>query len=65
MKSGEQNESEVRISESVACGFCGHYGAFEIGGQFLCPRCYESCGSCCPEFGREDLEARVNDASAD
>jgi hypothetical protein len=51
--------SGVRFDEQVACSLCGRYGAFGIGGQFLCPDCYESCGSCCPEFGREDLEERA------
>ena len=61
MKSSEQNEAEVRLNEHVACTMCGRYGAFEIGNQFLCPSCYEGCGSCCPEFGRDDLEARATE----
>ena len=59
MKSSEPTEGGVRFNEHVACSFCGRFGSFEIGHQVLCPACYEGCGSCCPEFGREDLEARA------
>lgn len=59
MNSSEPVKNEVRLNEQVACSLCGRYGAFELGHQFLCPTCYESCGSCCPEFGREDLEDRA------
>ena len=59
MNTNEPIETGVRLNEHVACSYCGRYGAFEIGHQLLCPACYESCGSCCPEFGREDLEARA------
>jgi hypothetical protein len=59
MKNRESTESGVRFNERVACSLCGRFGAFDFGHQFLCPSCYESCGSCCPEFGREELEARA------
>jgi hypothetical protein len=45
--------SEVPFDERLACDACGRFGAFEFDGRKLCSDCYESCGSCCPEFGRE------------
>lgn len=59
MKSSEHDEASVRLNEHVACSMCGRFGAVELGNQYLCPNCYEACGSCCPEFGREELEARA------
>jgi hypothetical protein len=46
--------SENRINETATCDVCGRFGAFEFGDRRLCPNCYEGCGSCCPEFGREE-----------
>ena len=59
MKSTEPTDGGARLNEHAACSLCGRFGAFEIGYQLLCPACYDSCGSCCPEFGREDLEERA------
>jgi hypothetical protein len=44
---------EVEFKETAPCDLCGRFGAFEFEGRKLCSNCYESCGSCCPEFGRE------------
>ncbi len=59
MKSGneQQNRQEVpvRSDENLACEVCGRFGAFRIGDRVLCEDCYEGCGSCCPEFGKDDL----------
>jgi hypothetical protein len=57
----EPSGANVRFNEHAACSFCGRYGAFDLGHQLLCPTCYEGCGSCCPEFGREDLQAMATD----
>lgn len=43
-------------NEDLACDECGRYGAIDFGERKLCPDCYESCGSCCPEFGKETKE---------
>jgi hypothetical protein len=51
-KPPEQNET--RVNESAVCDVCGRFGAIEFGDRNLCLDCYESCGSCCPEFGREE-----------
>lgn len=42
--------------ENLTCDECGRYGAIDFGERKLCPDCYESCGSCCPEFGKEEVE---------
>ncbi len=57
--------TSIRLNEEAACSFCGRFGAFEIGHQLLCPSCYEGCGSCCPEFGREDLTAIATEDSSE
>lgn len=46
--------SEKRVNESLVCDVCGRFGAVEFGDRRLCPDCYGSYGSCCPEFGREE-----------
>jgi hypothetical protein len=46
---------EVRFDPTAACDRCGQFGAFLFDGQTLCGDCYETRGSCCPEFGRDDL----------
>lgn len=50
--------AEVRFDESAACDTCGRFGAFRFDGGCLCADCYEKRGSCCPEFGSDDLWAR-------
>jgi hypothetical protein len=46
--------AEVQFEEKTACDVCGKFGAFAFDGRKLCTDCYESFGSCCPEFGREE-----------
>jgi hypothetical protein len=45
----------LRVDEAVACDECGRFGALHVGERRLCSDCYESAGSCCPEFGKDDL----------
>jgi hypothetical protein len=45
----------MRLDENAACDECGKYGAFAVSGRFLCADCFQSAGSCCPEFGKDDL----------
>jgi hypothetical protein len=54
-----QMNAGVQFDDKAVCDVCGKFGAFEFDGQKLCAECYESHGSCCPEFGRED-SAKVN-----
>jgi hypothetical protein len=44
----------VKPDERLICEVCGRFGAIEFGERRLCLECYEGCGSCCPEFGREE-----------
>ncbi|HAO80042.1 MAG TPA: hypothetical protein DCQ92_13930 [Verrucomicrobia subdivision 3 bacterium] len=59
MKQDQQQLSEtsgvVRLDENVACDVCGRFGAYQLGDRKLCQECYTGCGSCCPEFGKNDL----------
>lgn len=48
-------EQQVRFDENAVCDRCGRFGAYEFDGQHLCADCYEQQGSCCPEFGADDL----------
>lgn len=45
----------LRRDDEAVCDVCGRYGAFRLGERTLCEDCYEGCGSCCPEFGKDDL----------
>jgi len=47
------------LDENAICDTCGVFGAFQIGDRSLCPNCYEGSGSCCPEFGKDDLWQQV------
>jgi len=45
----------IRCDEVAICDVCGRFGAFHIGQRILCQDCYQGSGSCCPEFGKDDL----------
>jgi hypothetical protein len=47
--------SELQFNENAVCDVCGRFGAYEFDGKRLCAECYESRGSCCLEFGGDDL----------
>jgi len=50
------------IDRSATCEECGAFGAVAVGDRWLCERCYSEKGSCCPEFGKDDLWANRDDA---
>jgi hypothetical protein len=50
-----ETTNEVKLSEAAVCDRCGKFGAFEFDGATLCQDCFQGCGSCCPEFGADDL----------
>ncbi|HEX5400374.1 MAG TPA: hypothetical protein VFY06_15105 [Verrucomicrobiae bacterium] len=52
-----ETDGQVRLDENAACDVCGKFGAFHFGERTLCPECYTGCGSCCPEFEKDDLWA--------
>jgi hypothetical protein len=37
------------------CERCGTANAVKVGARWLCENCYVEAGSCCPEFGADDL----------
>lgn len=55
--------NEVAFDDSAACERCGRFGAFKFDSSTLCGDCYETRGSCCPEFSTDDLWER--DATGD
>ena len=55
LESDGSGAEQPRFTEDAVCDICGRFGAFHIGERTLCENCYEGCGSCCPEFGKDDL----------
>jgi len=59
MKEVRENTGETdnlpRPDENAVCDVCGRPGAFHFGDRLVCQDCYTGCGSCCPEFGKDDL----------
>lgn len=51
----ESNGSQAAPEEGLICEACGRFDAVRIGTRALCMDCYQGCGSCCPEFGKDDL----------
>ena len=61
METSDPN-TKPRPNEDIVCDRCGRFGAFDFAGTKLCEECYEVVGSCCPEFGADDLwQAREKD----
>jgi hypothetical protein len=42
-------------SGDKVCYRCGQAAIIEIGDSWYCADCYHECGSCCLEFGANDL----------
>jgi hypothetical protein len=51
------DERGIQFQEDAVCEVCGRYGAYAFEGKTLCAECYESSGSCCPEFEKESDKA--------
>lgn len=52
----DRTESEQEdVNTNLVCDVCGRFGALKFGKQTLCADCYIESGSCCPEFGKDDL----------
>ena len=51
--------SESARPGALRCERCGKYGALETGAGTLCSECHQLSGSCCPEFGGDDLTQAV------
>lgn len=44
-----------KADESQPCEICGSPEALQFADQWICEDCYRGRGSCCPEFGKDDL----------
>ncbi len=53
--SKDVKEQKQEKDANIQCEVCGRFGAFSFGDRHICEECYEGCGSCCPEFGADDL----------
>lgn len=51
-------EEAVPFDAALTCESCGRFGARRIGDHALCDECIVGRGSCCPEFGQDDLWAQ-------
>lgn len=60
---GQNVRRNVEGGSAVECSICGRPTTLLIGGQPTCEQCYENAGSCCLEFGGEDLWQRQEEDS--
>ena len=54
----------LRKDEDARCDRCGAFFPLDFGERRLCEECYAACGSCCLEFGADDLWPRDDETSA-
>jgi hypothetical protein len=47
--------AELKKKTEAVCCRCGSENAVELGGQYYCLACYTVMGSCCLEFGADDI----------
>ena len=52
-----EKRAPLKPLEDLRCDECGTFGSFDLGDRHLCEDCYRTCGSCCLEFGANDLWA--------
>ncbi len=58
-----QDSDAGRETPSLTCRRCGAEKAVRFGDQWLCRDCFQQYGSCCLEFGGDDLwEEREEEA---
>jgi len=48
----------LRADPDARCDRCGAFSPLDLGDRRLCEDCYNNCGSCCLEFGADDLSSR-------
>jgi len=51
----EQKNAEGGEGKQRPCRRCGSDDAVRFGDQWLCRACFQRYGSCCLEFGGDDL----------
>jgi hypothetical protein len=55
--------NEAEGGPAVECSVCGRPTTLLIGDMPICEQCYENAGSCCLEFGGDDLwQGREDDS---
>jgi hypothetical protein len=52
----------VKTVDGASCDRCGALSPLDFGDRRLCEECYGVCGSCCLEFGADDLWAGGDEA---
>ena len=55
MNQNDQANATQPPNVDLRCEVCGQFGAVRVGDRALCQDCYTGSGSCCPEFGKDDL----------
>ena len=55
MKASKGNDWFAEGDAGATCERCGNEGAARIGERIICRECYAVYGSCCMEFGADDL----------
>jgi hypothetical protein len=55
LKPTHDSDERLELDENAVCDACGRFGAYQFGDRLLCEDCYAGCGSCCLEFGKDDL----------
>lgn len=51
----QELKTAPHLDENLTCDVCGRFGSYRFGERALCQECYTGSGSCCPEFGKDDL----------
>jgi hypothetical protein len=57
----KEESKDTSLDENAVCERCGKFGAYHLGESTLCEDCYSGWGSCCLEFGADDLTCRTAD----
>lgn len=60
-KTARDGKTAEATDRDAVCERCGRPGAIEIAGRRICLACYDICGSCCLEFGDDDLWRQRDD----
>jgi hypothetical protein len=48
----------LKLDPDARCDRCGAFGVLDLGERRLCEECCDAFGSCCLEFGADDLWRR-------
>jgi hypothetical protein len=54
----------LKPDPDARCDRCGTFGAMDVGDRRLCEECCSGFGSCCLEFGADDLWRGDEDPSS-